>query len=387
MTLLGLLIFIRTCQVGSWSEVRRATHERKTMEFSINGNGRISDASVPMVRATRSFASKESAAALGIHAPPLFYYVAMEEQAASNFAKASIASLRKKGEFRGPVVIVTDRPECLVATLGKELLGDSNSTKPSPGGATVFEGVDGQIYVMPVTPRRKYVKGYVHKQFFEQHKALARRHVARANLPFEAGLIVVIDTDVLVALPVKPFLDHLEMSTSTGLAVFADSGGTRQRFHCGVIAVYPGSDECMDQWLEEDIRRVHGATVPEASHHVGHLGAIDRSSSLIELEAHVERSNSGGVGQEAFASTKCANFGKVAILPEGFINITLTEPDLHRNPAAIFLHFTRWRRLKVFTHDSIQAFLTNFMELDVDIFSPVSDVACKTSTPKKYGFR
>lgn len=387
MTLVGLFIFIRTCQVGAWSEVRRATHERSTMEFSINGNGRISDTSAPMVRATRSFVSKEPAAASGIHAPTLFYYVAMEEQAASNLAKAAIASLRKKGEFRGPVVIVTDRLDCLVATLGKELLGDCIGTKPASGGATAFEGVDGQIYVMPVTPRRKYALGYVRKQLFEQHKALARRHVARANLPFEAGLIVVIDTDVLVALPVKPFIDHLEMSTSTGLAVFADSGGTRQRFHCGVIAIYPGSDECMDQWLEEDIRKVHGKTVPEASHHLGHRDSIDRSSSLLELEANTERQSSWGLGQEAFASTKCATLGKVAILPKGFINITLTEPDLHRNPAAIFLHFTRWRRLKVFTHDSIQAFLSHFMGLDVDMFSVVVDVACKTSTPYEYGKR
>ena len=38
---------------------------------------------------------------------------------------------------------------------------------------------------------------------------------------------------------------------SANLAVFRDTGGGQQNFHCGVIVIYLGSDECVKQWLEE----------------------------------------------------------------------------------------------------------------------------------------
>jgi hypothetical protein len=298
----------------------------------------------------------------------------MDDIASSHIMKTMLLSLRKKGKFTGSIVIVTDRLKCLLQNLGDEVLGAGQVPVRKSDQAVVYNGTYGFYHIVTVAPpRSRAARIIMGPQIFEQHKGLARTHASNALLPFELGTVIGIDEDILITEPVKPFLEHVETCCNHDLAVFQDQGKAHAWFHCGLVVSYPGSEDCMNQWVVEDIRQSNGWAVPEAFSFLEQIAGTpesNRASSLLEIsnDASME-----GIGQKAFSSTRCAKEGRVVHLDKSFLSFP-TKESITKNASTMFIHFSNQYRLKQLLKSesdrlSMQNFIRNIVGLDSDIMS------------------
>lgn len=254
-----------------------------------------------------------------------FFSVAFADNARAHLTQAHIRSLREFGRFDGPIVIATDRPGCLAATLGPVVLGegaqpvtrDIVSVYPSPRRSSASR----TIHIMDLRDT-EYDHGTEAwpKMGYELVKAAARNLCSKAYLPFKPDIVMVIDADIVVMQPVAPFLQSLS-HLDTPLAVFYNAvkidentvkqlGHSADVFHTGLVVSRPGSKNCLDQW-DAEIRSTKVDPVAEST-----------STSLLQVK---------GNGQKALSRTQCANDGLVKVMPSSLMPSSLTPSRLRQS--------------------------------------------------------
>eukprot|EP00746_Dinoflagellata_sp_MGD_P166485 gnl/MRDRNA2_/MRDRNA2_96390_c0_seq1.p1 gnl/MRDRNA2_/MRDRNA2_96390_c0~~gnl/MRDRNA2_/MRDRNA2_96390_c0_seq1.p1 ORF type:complete len:364 (+),score=43.46 gnl/MRDRNA2_/MRDRNA2_96390_c0_seq1:19-1110(+) len=295
----------------------------------------------------------------------VFYYVAMDLVAKSHFLRANVLSLRNLGQFKGPILFVTDHPECLINNLGTEILGNEPAIKDTDE-LTVFAGPEKgmSIHIKHLTHNSRFdSKGKI-KMGFEEHKALSRVYADTADLPFNRFTLVLIDDDILVARPVDEFLSTIS-TLSAPLATFHDEGRGREKYHCGMVIVRPHAAECLYSWLTTLTKQ---------------FGDI---SAVKEISDFDSNTNATGRGQQAFSRSQCAKEGRVALLDNERLGFTFpTKSTVQEASAAkTFTHFTNsYRMQKVLKHDDVQNFYNEVFQHDIDIEHGDTSEACTYRT-------
>merc|ERR1719183_2711975 len=92
---------------------------------------------------------------------PVFYYVAMGKLKDSHFLTTAIRSLREKGQFSGPVAVLTDSKECLIRNFEREkssVLGNSPPTYHDDF-VTVYDSPSGPLHIL-TAQSVKFKQGY-----------------------------------------------------------------------------------------------------------------------------------------------------------------------------------------------------------------------------------
>merc|ERR1719387_3461253 len=88
------------------------------------------------------------------HGKPIFYQIVMGSFPFRKQYKLWLGALRETGKYDGTVVIVTDKPGCIVSGLGKELLGGERSYSDENVDVYPGAGENGKIHILKVrTPR------------------------------------------------------------------------------------------------------------------------------------------------------------------------------------------------------------------------------------------
>lgn len=164
-----------------------------------------------------------------------FVYIAMNRTAQQNNIDFSIASLRAAGGWRGDVFLLTDLPGCFV-------------------DLARFHDVK----ILPLESRKSLIEIKDLKPHLMQH------------LPVAIETIVYLDADIVVARPLGPFLQSLQLDLAGPLrgsfgdfdfGMFPDSKGHYvgwcsgcEKWHTGVIALQRRTaerDGCMREWSRQ----------------------------------------------------------------------------------------------------------------------------------------
>merc|ERR1719235_1065450 len=124
------------------------------------------------------------------HGKPIFYQIVMGSFPHRKQYKLWLGALREKGKYDGTVVMVTDKPGCIVSGLGKELLGGERTY--TDANVDIYPGTgNGKVHILKVkTPQS--VLG------IKMHKSNAWLNVKKARIDHPVSSIVYTDTDVIV---------------------------------------------------------------------------------------------------------------------------------------------------------------------------------------------
>mmetsp|Transcript_97346 Transcript_97346/g.208871 ORF Transcript_97346/g.208871 Transcript_97346/m.208871 type:complete len:206 (+) Transcript_97346:414-1031(+) len=180
------------------------------------------------------------------------------------------------------------------------------------------------------------------KRGYELVKSEARDVCGKAHLPFELDIVVVLDSDIIVAQPVAQFLMSLHSSSLQPLATFHDSLQGGDKFHAGLVVTWPASKACLHQWNDQI-----------------------RSAAFAQTL---------GPGQRALNRTSCAQNGVIKLMPSmGFANGQQeffgwpTIDSCTTNKSWVFMHLTDWRLREVVNATVVQSFVERNLEHDFDI--------------------
>ncbi len=181
----------------------------------------------------------------------VFAMLALGGLAGSGLLANVIDSLGRIGEYRGDALMVTDELECAEATA--LAARGSTSTGGAMGGASsrgwrrvrprVWErdGLSLHLVVVARPPSAFRAK---------MHKARLWEHARAAGL--QPAFLVYLDIDIVVALPVGPFLRFMRESGGGGphaMLFFRNVFGGSEPWHGGLFVSYAGSgEECMRRW-------------------------------------------------------------------------------------------------------------------------------------------
>merc|ERR1719313_3070806 len=245
--------------------------------------------------------------------------------------KLWLGALREKGKYDGTVMIVTDKPGCIVSGLGKALLGGEREY--SDEHVDIYPGTsNGKIHILKVKTARSVLG-------IKMHKSKAWSNVAQAKIEHPVSSIVYTDTDVVVAQPIHEWLSYEKSLEKQGytLAVFPDIGQLRdesQNLHTGVVVMFPtqASKTCIHSWGQH---LGGGSDDPAPIHHFG------PGNSLLEQK-------SKGVDQQALVrALECQANSGIHKMPTNYLSFPNTH-QLNKGTTTLFMHITntgQWKNI------------------------------------------
>jgi len=339
---------------------------------------------------------------------PVFYAIVMGNLAYRHQVSLWLSSLRKLGGFKDEVVLVTDKPVCLAATLtearllGPQISSDDNVDIYGPG-----EGYMGNVHLM-----KRPKTGSIYKMKME--KTRAWQNVQLAAIPHPVSSIIYTDEDVTIGKDLTDFVSlvrSLEDQKHT-LALFKDTGDSAGQLHTGVVVVFPGeaTDQCLQMWGKNLKRITMEKIMQKREKAFKKEKALKENAKELEVEAmdelveedEVEEEPEapiafGRVDQRASAEASVDLLGPdqkaleasgnckakkghngIGIFPEKYFWFP-TEAGLKSGQRAEFVHFTNTNRWKTISHTVIQQYLVNIgIPEHIDPMGNVKDKSCKT---------
>jgi len=268
------------------------------------------------------------------HGKPIFYQIVMGSFPMRKQYMLWLGALRQAGKYDGTVVMVTDKPGCIVNGLGKELLGGERTY--SDENVDIYPGTgNGKLHILKVKTPQSVIG-------IKMHKSKAWANVNKAKVEHPVSSIVYTDTDVIVAQDINPWLSYakgLEKKKLT-LALFPDLGQIEdetQNLHTGVVLMFPtlASQNCIKAWGRE---LGGGSDDPAPIHH------FSNGKSLLQSEKQKLK----GVDQQALVrSTECRANGGVLKMPSSYLSFPNTR-QLQKGKTTLFMHITntgQWKNI------------------------------------------
>jgi len=315
---------------------------------------------------------------------PVFYVIVMGNLAYRHQVSLWLSSLRKLGGFKDEVVLVTDKPVCLAATLteakllGPQISSDDNVDIYGPG-----EGYAGNVHLM-----KRPKTGSIYKMKME--KTRAWQNIQLAAIPHPVSSIIYTDEDVTIGKDLTDFVSlvrSLEGQQHT-LALFKDTGDSAGQLHTGVVVVFPGeaTDQCLQMWGKNLKRITMEKIMQKREKAFKKEKALKENAKELEVEGmdelEQEELMSGGPDQRALGGSKeCkAKDGHdgISLFPEHYFWFP-TAAGLKSGQRAQFVHFTNTNRWKSIKPAVIKQYLTDIgIPEHIDPMGSVQDKSCKT---------
>jgi len=326
---------------------------------------------------------------------PVFYTIIMGPLAFRHQVSLWLSSLRKLGEYKEEVVIVTDKPACLARTLNAaNLLGSMLSSNEDVDIYRPAKGYEGNIHLL-----KRPTQKFIFKMKMEKTRAWI--NVRNARLPREVSSVIHTDEDIVFGKSLNKFmgiLHQIEQESHT-LALFEDKGTTKGQLHTGVVVMFPGeqTDKCLVSWS----KHLHGVTQEAINNGRKHVfrEAINEEGLKISMKNDIDQGEDASIEEAGTQKVAIENEAKEATTQQEALEVDsaedmsmdLTGPDqraleksiacgsdktsllvlpesflwfpdakgLLGNDKAEFIHFTNTNRYKKIDHTLISQYLTN----------------------------
>merc|ERR1719240_930739 len=289
------------------------------------------------------------------HGQPIFYQIVMGSFPFRKQYKLWLGALREKGKYDGTVVIVTDKPGCIVSGLGKDLLGGEKTY--SDESVDIYPGTEnGKIHILKVKTARSVIG-------IKMHKSKAWSNIAKAKIDTPVSSIIYTDTDVVVAEPIQQWLSYEKSLEKKGftLAVFPDIGQMKdisQNLHTGVVVMFPtqASKTCIRSWGQH---LGGGSDDPAPIHHFG--------NSLLQTNKSKTELKTKGVDQQALVQAlECKANNGIHKMPTNYLSFPNTH-QLNKGTTTLFMHITNTGQWKNICDTTKETFFYKKLGLSKDI--------------------
>lgn len=292
---------------------------------------------------------------------PVFYAIVMNQAAQKHQVRLWLSSLRQVGQWKGAVVLVTDKPECLTKNLGRELLGQKTEGDEN---VDIYSGAGGtKLHIVKVAPTEN-----VREMKFQKAKAWENVDLARISHPVSS--VVYVDMDVVMAKGLQDFIPYVRALENDGhtIAVFRDTGvtgdyeqGKPTAIHTGVVIIFRGeaTAKCMAKWGELLLTEPSMAELLAKDPHL--MDNVTQPASLLQVQASMQ-----GPDQRALTKSEpCQEAKGIKLMDEKFF--FFPPMDRKIEGAAEFVHFTNSRRWKHITAENLEDYLYDQLGLSRDL--------------------
>lgn len=188
----------------------------------------------------------------GPKAQPVLYSVVMGEHAHHNRVRMLVDTARKIGHYKGTVVLATDRPECLAATMGSELLG--GEVEHSTAASDTYPGVEGgKIHIVKVEKA-------LHERQVKAQKAMALKNVKLAKVGHPVSSVILVNNDMIIGQSLDQFMKFVEAKEHDGKTIISElSESGKDHAKLMIInnkgAAHEKSEKCLAAWKKELLQK------------------------------------------------------------------------------------------------------------------------------------
>jgi hypothetical protein len=285
------------------------------------------------------------------HGKPIFYQIVMGSFPFRKQYKLWLGALRQIGKYDGTVMIVTDKPGCIVNGLGKDLLGGEREY--TDDHVDIYPGTGtGKIHLLKAKTPQSVIG-------IKLHKSRAWSNLKKAKIDHPVSSIIYTDTDVIVSQDINEWLAYEKSLEKKGhtLALFADLGQLKdesQNLHTGVVVMFPtkGSQTCIQSWGNH---LGGGSQDPAPIHH------FSNGNSLIQTQ------KTKGVDQQALVrALECRANAGILQMPSSYLSFPDAK-QLRKGKTTLFMHITNTGQWKKIDEQVKSHFFYNKLGLSKDI--------------------
>lgn len=309
---------------------------------------------------------------------PIFYMIAMDKLASKHQSRLWFASVRQVGQWKGKIVVTTDKPDCLAKNLGENLLGGGKIAAESSDTVHVYPGGEGlgKIY-LTIHPETHNVME------MKRQKTEAFNYAKKVGL--QPRYIVYTDQDILMGQNFDKFFEEVNKMAQDPptVALFKDKGSSKGQLHTGVMVFFntPETATCLADWSKAVSKR--GGLPLNNNNDSNYKGLLDQAAlesglendaddispketSPDDLDVNFSLTEVMGQDQKAFASVKSCRAGKGITLLSTELLLMPDKKSLSKGESATFLHFTNTNRWQHIDSNSKKTYFSKLGLGDVD---------------------